>query len=366
MLHNTRKSAWRRSALLIVAAVLVMTVMAACGNKNDNETSGGKDKGAAEFGTVFAGAGTGTEIATFKDGNVTEPEFDKYLGVFTIMQPGYEQVLAIPQFKEQLLQQFVSYKILAGQASEETKKKASEETEKQIADFEAAVEAQPELKTTLTTKNVTTDDVRTYLSLMLAVVEHMNSQVKDDEIKAEYEANSGLYTPITVRHILVATTDQATNEELRTMDEALKIAKEVKVKLDAGGDWAALAKEYSDDPGTKEKGGLYADVKPSGWVEGFKNAAIKQEVGKIGEPVETEYGYHVILVEKRDIKAFADIDDATQEEVKNAVAYTHMNKFMTDEMPKQEVKITLPEATEAPAESPAAEASPAPTAETKK
>lgn len=365
MLHNTRKSAWRRSALLIVAAMLVMTVMAACGNKNDNETSGGKN-GAAEFGTVFAGAGTGTEIATFKDGNVTEPEFDKYLGVFTIMQPGYEQVLAIPQFKEQLLQQFISYKILAGQASEETKKKASEETEKQIADFEAAVEAQPELKTTLTENKVTTDDVRTYLSLMLAVVEHMNSQVKDEEIKAEYDTNSGLYTPITVRHILVATTDQATGEELRTMEEALKRAKEVKTKLDAGGDWAALAKEYSDDPGSKEKGGLYADVKPGGWAEGFKNAAITQEVGKIGEPIETEFGYHVVLVEKRDIKPFADIDDATKEEVKNAVAYTHMNKFMTEEMPKQEVKITLPEAPEEPAESPATDASPTPTAETKK
>lgn len=353
MLQNTRKSAWRRSALLVVAAVLVMTVLAACGSKKD------EDKGT---GTVFTGAGEGTVVATYKDGNVTEPEFNKYLGVFNIMQPGYEQVLAIPQFKEQLLQQFISYKILSGLASEDTLKKAAEETDKQMTDFEAALKEQPTLEESLTKNNVTKEDVQTYLNLMLVVVDHMNSKVTEDEMKAEYEKNSGNYNKVTVRHILVATTDQATGEELRTSEEALARAKEVKAKLDAGGDWTELAKQYSDDTGSKDNGGQYADTKVTNWVEGFKNAALTQELNVIGEPVETEYGYHVIVVEKRDSKKYDELDDATKEEVKSAVAYTHMNTFMTDEMPKQEVKITLPEASPSPEASDDAAATEAPDA----
>ena len=169
--------------------------------------------------------------------------------------------------------------------------------------------------------------------------------------------NGANYATVTVRHILVATktTDETTQEEkeLRTSEEALARAKEVKAKLEAGGDWAALAKEYSDDPGSKDTGGLYADKKNGSWVEEFKQAAYKQEIGVIGDPVETEYGYHVILVEKRDTPAFDKLSDTDKEAVKSAVAYTHMNKFMTDELPKQEIVIKLPKTEE---ETPASDA----------
>ncbi|GGG87511.1 peptidylprolyl isomerase [Paenibacillus radicis (ex Gao et al. 2016)] len=348
MLHGTRKSAWRRSALLVIAAVLVMTVMAACGKKDEGT------------GTTFKGAGEGTVIATYKDGTVTEPEFDRYLGVFNIMQPGYEQVLAIPQFKEQLLQQFVSYKVLAGQATEENVKKAAEETDKQMKDFEKAIKENADLKKTLDDKKVTNADVKTYLGLMLVVVEHMNSKVTEEQIKAEYEKNGGNYNPVTVRHVLVTTTDPSTGEEKHKPEEALKLAKEAKAELEAGKSWDEVAKKYSEDGGSKDKGGLYENANAGDWVEGFKKAALEQKVGVIGDPVETEYGYHVIKVEKRDVKAYADLDEKTKESVKSAVAYEHMNTFMKDEMPKQDLKITLPQPS--PSASPDASASPSPEA----
>ena len=157
----------------------------------------------------------------------------------------------------------------------------------------------------------------------------------------------GDFTVVSVRHILVATSesDPATQEskELRTLEEALARAKEVKAKLDAGGDWTALAKEYSDDGGSKEKGGLYEDATAGSWVEAFKKAALEQEIGVIGEPVETEYGYHVMKVEKREEKTYDQLTDEQKEQVKSAAAYTYMEKFMTEEMPKQELNITLPE-----------------------
>lgn len=324
MLHNSRKLAWRKGALLIVAVLLVMT-MAACGAKE-------------------------TEVATYKGGNVTDKEFNKYLDVFTVIQPTYAQLIEIPQFKEQLLQQYISYKILGSQASEESVKTAKTEVEEQMKQFKEQLKTNTELKAALDEKKLKNKDMENYLLLTSKVVAHMNSQVTDEQMKTEYETNGADYATVTVRHILVATktTDETTQEEkeLRTSEEALARAKEVKQKLEAGGDWAALAKEYSDDPGSKETGGLYADKKNGSWVEEFKQAAYKQEVGVIGDPVETEYGYHVILVEKRDTPAFDKLSDTDKEAVKSAVAYTLMNKYMTDELPKQEIVSKLPKAEE--------------------
>ncbi|MGO4548735.1 peptidylprolyl isomerase [Paenibacillus sp. 2TAB23] len=331
MLHNSRKLAWRKSALLIVAVLLVMT-MAACGAKE-------------------------TEVATYKGGNVTDKEFNKYLDVFTVIQPTYAQLIEIPQFKEQLLQQYISYKILGSQASDESVKTAETEVAEQMKQFKEQLKTNTELKAALDEKKLKNKDMENYLLLTSKVVAHMNSQVTDEQMKSEYETNLVNYATVSVRHILVATktTDQTTQEEkeLRTAEEALARAKEVKQKLDAGGDWTALAKEYSDDPGSKEKGGLYEDQKNGNWVEEFKQASFKQEIGVVGEPVETEFGYHVILVEKRDTPAYDKVTDATKEEVKSAVAYTLMNKYMTDELPKQEIVSKLPKAEE---ETPASDA----------
>lgn len=331
MLHSSRKSAWRKGALLIVAVVLVLT-MAACGAKE-------------------------TEVATYKGGSVTDKEFNKYLDVFTIMQPTYAQVIEIPQFKEQLLQQYISYKILGSQASDESVKKAEADVKEQMTQYKDALKQNADLKASVDEKKLKNKDMENFLLLTSKVSAHMNAQVTDDEMKAEYEKNLVNYAKVTVRHILVATstTDPTTQEqkELRTDAEALARAKEVKDKLVAGGDWAALAKEYSDDTGSKDKGGQYVDQQNGNWVEEFKQAAFKQEVGVVGDPVETEFGYHVILVEKRDTPAYADLTEEGKEPVRSVLANEKMSKFMTDELPKQEIVIKLPKAEE---ETPASDA----------
>lgn len=89
-----------------------------------------------------------------------------------------------------------------------------------------------------------------------------------------------------VRHILVDTED---------------IAKEVIEKLNNGGDWAALAAEYSTDTSNKDNGGDLGWIgKNDSYIQEFKDAAFAlNEPGQISEPVETTYGWHIIqLVSK--------------------------------------------------------------------
>ncbi|MFD0962127.1 peptidylprolyl isomerase [Paenibacillus chungangensis] len=336
MLQRTKRSAWRRSALLLVAALLAMTVMAGCGNSKKEEPS-----------LTFSGVSEGEVVATYKDGKVTKPEFDKYMAIFGMSQQGYEQILALPQFQQMILEQYVSYKVLASKASEDSLKEAREEADKQLEQYKEYKKSDETLAAKAKEKGISDNDMATFLMITSAAIVHINSQVTEEDEKASFEEMKADFAVSTVRHILVQTMEQdpQTGEvkEVRTSEEALERANEVKAKLDAGGDWDALAKEYSDDPGSKDKGGLYEKQPGGNWVEAFKLAAYEQEIGVIGEPVETEYGYHVMKVEEREVKDFDQLTDTDKEQVKAAAAYKYMEKFMNEEMPKQELEITLPE-----------------------
>jgi parvulin-like peptidyl-prolyl isomerase len=111
---------------------------------------------------------------------------------------------------------------------------------------------------------------------------------------------------ITVSHILIGTNDPS-GKVLRSEAEALQRANEVYQKATApGADYAALAKEYSDDPGSKEKGGAYGpypveQFKTMGFVKEFVDAALALKVGQISKPVKTQFGYHILKLNDRSL-----------------------------------------------------------------
>jgi len=342
MLHNKRRSAWRRSLLLVLAAMLVMTIAAACGAKKDNEPGGGTEGGKPD---------NGKAVATYKDGTVTESEFEKYKTFFVLMNPQAEMFLSIPQYQEQFLQEYVGYKVLFSRMSDESKKAADTDTEEFRTQIQTAYDDTEELRTRMETSGLTVDEAVDYFRLIMSVMKDAESKVTDADVKAVYDENPAALQKASVRHVLVSIQEAAEGQEARTEEQALERAKEVKGKLDAGGDWQALAAEYSDDPGSKDKGGLYENADVSQWVEEFKNAALTQEVGVIGEPVKTDFGYHVILVEKRDEVTFETLTDEQKEQLRQGAASKVLNDFMQTELPELIEKIDLPqpEATEPPA-----------------
>jgi parvulin-like peptidyl-prolyl isomerase len=80
----------------------------------------------------------------------------------------------------------------------------------------------------------------------------------------------------------------------RTKDEAKKRAQEVSAKAKAGADFAGLARDYSDDPGSKERMGSVGKFTRDKMVKPFSDAAFSLKVDEVSEPVETEFGFHVI------------------------------------------------------------------------
>lgn len=83
----------------------------------------------------------------------------------------------------------------------------------------------------------------------------------------------------------------------RSLDEAKQLADKLYQRLTKDkADFAALAKEYSDDPGSKDNGGKYDYTGRGQWVKPFEKMAFALETDEIGKPVRTSYGYHIIQV----------------------------------------------------------------------
>lgn len=158
-------------------------------------------------------------------------------------------------------------------------------------------------------------------------------RVTDEEIKTYFNANQDKFkTPemFSARHILVSN-KAADNESKFLTDEEIqaKMAK-IQDELKHGKSFADAAKEYSDDPGSKNKGGLYEDVVFGRFAAEFEQAVRSQEIEKIGNPVKTQYGYHLIEVKKITpamTKTFEESKEVVREVVTTERKNLEMEKY---------------------------------------
>ena len=131
----------------------------------------------------------------------------------------------------------------------------------------------------------------------LAVEDYAKSEVTDDEIEQYYKDN--IVGDISCSHILISadTKDSMTDEEKTAAEnKALAKAKEIIKELDNGAKFADLAKKYSDDDATKDKGGDLGYFNTGEMEDAFETAAYALKLNKYTtEPVKTSYGYHIIL-----------------------------------------------------------------------
>jgi parvulin-like peptidyl-prolyl isomerase len=109
-----------------------------------------------------------------------------------------------------------------------------------------------------------------------------------------------------------------------TADQALARISEIKKQLDAGADFAALAKQYSEDTGSRDEGGELGWFGKGRMVAEFEDAAFKLQPGQVSDPVKTQFGYHLIKVEERD--PARSIDPSSLQQKK----YEAFQKWLSD------------------------------------
>jgi peptidyl-prolyl cis-trans isomerase C len=165
--------------------------------------------------------------------------------------------------------------------------------------------------------NLSEDEVRVQIKRGLSIKELIDQQVTskvvitNEESKAYYDKNPQRFKQpeqIKAGHILIkvdAKADEAKKAEARQKIE------EVQQKLKDGGDFAALAKEYSEGP-SSAKGGDLGYFRRGQMVKPFEEAALALKPNEVSDVVETRFGYHLIKVydnKPEQTLAYADVKD---------------------------------------------------------
>ena len=136
-----------------------------------------------------------------------------------------------------------------------------------------------------------------YLILSPDVVEQA-AKVSEDELKTYYQANIERYRTAEERrasHILIPAAATASAEEKAAAKaQAEDLLKQIR---SAPGKFADLAKKFSKDPGSAEKGGDLGFFARGLMVKPFDSAVFSLKVGELAGPVETQYGYHIIRLD---------------------------------------------------------------------
>jgi len=153
-------------------------------------------------------------------------------------------------------------------------------------------------------------------------------ELDDEEIQQAYEANKGKYLSPETRmasHILFAVKSSATQTE---QEDALTRANKVLERIRAGEDFATLASEFSEDPGSKLKGGELGIIAEGQMVPNFEKVVYSMNEGEVSDPVRTEFGYHIIKLDKLDgavARPLAEVRDQVIKEEKRRLATTQFN-----------------------------------------
>ncbi|MEL4454920.1 peptidylprolyl isomerase [Lutimonas vermicola] len=82
------------------------------------------------------------------------------------------------------------------------------------------------------------------------------------------------------------------------VDKTIERLKEIKKEVEEGGNFKMKAILYSDDPGVTQNSGFYSIERNSPFVKEFKEAAFSMEEGEISQPFKSDFGYHILMVEK--------------------------------------------------------------------
>lgn len=168
-----------------------------------------------------------------------------------------------------------------------------------------------------------------------------NTPVADDALKAEYDKFKATQSgnEYKARHILVKTEDEA-------KDIIAKLKKDPKA-------FDGLAKAKSQDPGSKARGGDLGWFNPQSMVPEFGNAVAKLQKGQFTEePVKSQFGFHVIMLDDSRPVAIPSLEEV-KSSLSQQLQQQNLKKMLDDLKAKAKIEVK-PEAIPAPASAPAA------------
>ena len=257
------------------------------------------------------------------DGKFSSDRFDQ-----VIRQLGYSRM----QFRQMLAQEMLIGQLRAGVAGSgfvtDAEVLAFARLEKQTRDFATLnVKADP------AAVKLTDDEVKAYYDehakefmtpdqVIIDYVELKKSSffdqvaVKDEDLQAAYQKEiANLSEQRRAAHILIEVNDKTTEAQAKAKIE------DVQARLAKGEKFEALAKEFSQDPGSANNGGDLGYAGPGVYDPAFEKALYSLSKDQVSEPIRTDFGYHLIKllgVEAPEVPTLASLKDKLTRELKAA------------------------------------------------
>ena len=203
-----------------------------------------------------------------------------------------------------LLDRLIYTQLLISKSTDAEKVKGKEAAEKIIAEYKTQAPSEDAFNRRLTSMGLTPEKFRAQMveqGVCEQVVDReLKSKVKvsADDTKKFYEENAARFEQaeqVRAAHVLISTKDSAGGQDLTDdqKKEKKKLAEKVLTRAKAGEDFAKLAKEFSEDPGSKDQGGEYTFPRGQ-MVPEFEAAAFTLKTNQVSDIVTTQFGYHII------------------------------------------------------------------------
>ena len=270
---------------------------------------------------------SGEKVAVVNGVVITRDQYDKELQVHLrrVSQQG-RQISndQMAELKKKILEGLIEGEVLYQESRKAGIKVDNQRANDQLAAIKKRFPNDEAFKKALNDMHLTEDEVKMQIRRGLAIRELIDQKVaskiviKDEETKAYYDGNPQFFQQpeqVKTSHILIKvepTADEAAKTEARK-----KIA-EVQQKLKDGGDFATLAKEYSQGP-SSVKGGSLGYFRRGQMVKPFEDAAFSMKTNEVSDLVETRFGYHIIKVNDKKPEqtlAYADVKDKIAQRLK--------------------------------------------------
>lgn len=243
------------------------------------------------------------------------------------------------KLKGQVLENLIDREILYQESQKSGIKVDKNKIDQELSAVKKRFPSDKEYKKALSSMNISENDIKNQIKEKLAINALIDMKivkkivVTDKETKDFYEKHPDLFKqPEQVRasHILIKVEAGADQQKKA---QAIKRIKEIQKKLKDGQDFAALAKKYSEDPGSSVKGGDLGYFSRGQMVKPFEDAAFGMKPNEVSGIVETQFGYHLIKVyDKKPAKilAYGEIKDLLAKRIRQEKTQQEAAKYIAE------------------------------------
>ena len=244
-------------------------------------------------------------IASVGSATVTQEQFDQILAQAKAQFASQEGAPPFPKegtadydrLKASIVNYLVKIELIKQQAADMDVSVTQKQLDERIKQITQQVGGQKKLDALLKKQGVTMDEITTQLEAQM-LEEAVRAKVGADAKVTEEQLKAYFNDPANKAQFVVADSVDARHVLVDTRAEAAKVQKLLAADP-SDANWAKVAKKYSIDTTTKDKGGVLGTFGQGRMVPAFDKVAFSIKPGTVSVPVKTQYGWHVIEVTKK-------------------------------------------------------------------